>query len=507
MNKKIKKLLLLSISLVITLTSTITVYAKNQVKDDEFFKFMKQVQQKRDEMDKNPIVDISKYSNWLDKNEKDLTNEEIKRLIDSSFDRTEYDHKKVISYNEAKEDVEHLFKLLRNSYGPYQYFGGDEVFNAAKTKILNWLEGKESIKCNELNIVMIRNLKFLQDKHFFLGAGKTAKVMESYKFNDYDFYEGNEGFFRIKDNKKQYIKSIDGNNDINSFMKVTINKDGKLVYTIGWQKEFPANSPQDSNPISVSVQFSGDKKDIEEKLTLMPQGKVKDMGKPYDYFVKDNVPVIKYRSFLKDSNGSTIEKDFIETANKVKDYPVFMLDLRGALGGVMNSPNEWMKKYFGQTPEHRGASVNVYTKLLEEYLKKRMNSPWSDEPIENEFYVNKVESSGRVKNNRTVFVLVDKYNASSAELFLLKLLNCDNVVLVGNNSLGAVISLNICEYKLINSKMSVDLGYILNITEYGDNIDGKGLEPDIWVDPNEALEKVQSLINNYNLAGKNNGGK
>jgi hypothetical protein len=40
-----------------------------------------------------------------------------------------------ITKDEAKEDVDMLFRLLRATYGAYSYFGGDEVFNNAKKEI------------------------------------------------------------------------------------------------------------------------------------------------------------------------------------------------------------------------------------------------------------------------------------------------------------------------------------------------------------------------------------
>lgn len=78
--------------------------------------------------------DIKKYLYNYNTNDAGFTDKEVDMLtnfdVHSAFKN--YDKNKVLTTNMAASDVNYLFKLLKYSYGGYQYFGGDKVFDAAK---------------------------------------------------------------------------------------------------------------------------------------------------------------------------------------------------------------------------------------------------------------------------------------------------------------------------------------------------------------------------------------
>ena len=104
-----------------------------------------------------------------------------------------------------------------------------------------------------------------------------------------------------------------------------------------------------------------------------------------------------------------------------------------------------------------------------------------------------------VKNKNILFILMDNATASASEKFIESLSNIDNIVLVGTNTKGALLSGDPKYYKLSNSSINVYIGTILYMTPFGIDFEGKGFEPDLLVDSNDALDKTIKLIKYYKL--------
>ena len=94
---------------------------------------------------------------------------------------------------------------------------------------------------------------------------------------------------------------------------------------------------------------------------------------------------------------------------------------------------------------------------------------------------------------------MDNATASASETFIESLSNIDNIVLVGTNTKGALLSGDPKYYKLSNSSINVYIGTILYMTPFGIDFEGKGFEPDLLVDSNDALDKTIKLIKYYKL--------
>jgi hypothetical protein len=77
-----------------------------------------------------------------------------------------YDGTLELTVQQAREDVEYLFETLYHTYVLYDYFGGKEAFDAAETAILQELETKQSLTCDELADIMLPYFEFVKDEHF-----------------------------------------------------------------------------------------------------------------------------------------------------------------------------------------------------------------------------------------------------------------------------------------------------------------------------------------------------
>jgi len=75
----------------------------------------------------------------------------------------------------------------------------------------------------------------------------------------------------------------------------------------------------------------------------------------------------------------------------------------------------------------------------------------------------------------------------------------DNVVFVGSNSYGCALVPNQSNKYLPNSGIKMYFGLGLILTDDGENRDGIGYMPDIWVNPKDALDLALKMCKFYNI--------
>ncbi len=116
-----------------------------------------------------PDVDIKAYTPEMKAFEVGFTVKELDSMTDYG------EHKKAAShliYEEAAEDVDLAFKVLKDCYGAYFYFGGDKAFERAKKHVLSDCEvAGENLSVDILRESLKRNLGFVKDGHFWIDNG------------------------------------------------------------------------------------------------------------------------------------------------------------------------------------------------------------------------------------------------------------------------------------------------------------------------------------------------
>ena len=156
----------------------------------------------------------------------------------------------------------------------------------------------------------------------------------------------------------------------------------------------------------------------------------------------------------------------------MREAPVSVLDLRSNSGGSARIGWEWINRYTNSQVLGHGIRIDT---------KKPMMSASPEESW--------------IKNEKLLIILMGKYSASSAEALLDYAYNVENVLIVGENTLGGVIggSSNIF---LPNSACQIDIGgELLNLfpEEEGYMEELRGIYPDIWV----PAGKAEKLIVKY----------
>ncbi len=99
--------------------------------------------------------------------------------------------------------------------------------------------------------------------------------------------------------------------------------------------------------------------------------------------------------------------------------------------------------------------------------------------------------------------LIDSYAASAGEDFVKYVRQLKNVVLVGTNTCGAMLAGNVGLFTLPNAKIGLSCGTKISLCEDLVNPDGRGLMPDLWVHPDEALERAIKYIQAVQADGRN----
>lgn len=178
---------------------------------------------------------------------------------------------------------------------------------------------------------------------------------------------------------------------------------------------------------------------------------------------------------------------------------------------------EWFKGYTDKFPRFSMSCAQLYSKIrstlefksAEKVIKNQQN-------ISNENYsmalnqynvcsniiknksFNKWEVSSKVgtlvDNKNIVFILIDNGVASSGETFVRNLRTLKNVIFVGTNTYGCSLIPNNFFYKLPDSGIILYFGTGLFFTPGFE--EGTGYMPDIWVNSNDALDRVIKLIEN-----------
>ncbi|WP_156286424.1 S41 family peptidase [Oceanivirga salmonicida] len=361
-----------------------------------------------------------------------------------------------ISIEKAIEDIEVFMYLLKTRYPYYDKFGGDATFSKAKNEILKILNRKDKIDSFELSKIILNNLKVIEDIHFTVFGNNS--ISKNFYYYKYDKYVDNKLLDKIsKEDREKYIK-------------YTLDKNGNIRYTI------VANSNINDKNIKLNLKLK-DGKFLE--YTLQKINSINFKINKNEFEEHKNYYIIRVRNFKNDDRNY-----YKKYSDKIKEKDL-VIDFRGNTGGYISTFNNILSKYYYNMEE----AIN---RGLKKSALNYIDLTW--DKIENKTILNRVYK----KNKNKIYILVDRGTYSAPEIIsiILKLVDYKNVIILGVSTAGA-ISGNTSEFTwtLPNSKISVNTGYI-----YHETIDKAkeyiGLEPDIWLDPNDEkiFEKLDRFI-------------
>ena len=410
----------------------------------------------------------------------------------------------IIKKDDAIEDIHFLFQVLKYSYVGYSYFGGDNTWEMAKSDMINEITSyKEEITISELEQIILKNLSFVQDGHFTVNFVSPLNHYNFYYSEEFEIEKDRTGYYLNFENENYEIEAIDGNSNVELYIKPSINQNGNLCYYISF-----LSIDDKQNTLEITLKEKDRYKNITMKLYKSNSAFQKNITDVYDYSTIDNIPIFTIRSF-----GDIAElEDFMESAKQAHTEDMIILDIRGNRGGQDIVPFTWFQNFTGEIPQIQLTTIRLanlinnhitksvaetldYESLSEEFKQLFQEELQIANGKENKWYITE-ENKKFVHNKTKIFVLMDNKVASSSERFIQYLDTLENVVFIGTNTSGCYLSLQSIQCTLPHSQIVVTYGDTLNIVN--DYIEGKGFEPDIWIGGNEVLERVKVFINNHN---------
>lgn len=412
-----------------------------------------------------------------------------------------------ITSEQAVDDVERLFYLFSHGYSGYATFNQYGEFDQAKKNILQELSSKSTWSQDAFSRLLHEHLSFIVDFHVSIGNYRFGEHSDFWFDTNYEL-KLTDGGYQFEVAKNPYTLESINYGDPTPFIFPSLNKEGQPIYRIGQLSQ--------TEPSTLIISATGTEGG-EYKFEINLQ------QSDFDYYsdeifkedVIGGVPVVRVRSF---SDVPVNELDqFVETASNHRGDPVLIIDIRGNGGGNERWPSSWIQELTGIRPQ----SIFIFSELESKtsmigranafaYWDSQVDDPTlfkadfnkytrSAESIENGLrnagWTNtRYPQIPLIANDTTVVLIINDQVASAGEGFIMRLSQAENVVVVGENSMGALTFGNISTHQLPNSKLMVWLPINLNLFTDLETREGLGLAPDLWVPAADAVNYAVAAI-------------
>lgn len=403
----------------------------------------------------------------------DLVDQDLRWSYYPKEDPADYDPKKILTQQQAVEDVTYLFDAFHDCYGPYEYFGGAEVFDKAEETIKAELETKETLTAADLEQILLENLAFIKDGHFNINNKSPYMIKIPFFFREIAFVKTEEGY-QATDGRK--VELVEGYDNLDELMKRSISPEGKLVYYPVLLKDndpsIRLDLPQSCKETLIVHYANKTTQELKaEPFQIYSETFLKT---PEEYQVvtsrqNGEIPVFQFNEFDLD-----YEEEISEGAKVLKEAPIAILDLRSNRGGSALIAEDWISKYANTLVL---MNRNIIDTKTGEFLRN--------------------EEDKWIENPNMLIILSGKYSASASEMLIDCAYNLENVLIIGENTMGALLGGqgSTC---LPSSAVKVGVGNgLMSLQTEGDYFEElRGFYPDIWVPAGEAEELAVKLIEN-----------
>lgn len=448
----------------------------------DYNEIIKEINKNHEELNSHVFsIDVKQF--WRNIDDYDLlSDDELKQLLDTSHTT----RPKTVTKEQAKSDIDVLFRLYKSSYPAYYYFGEDKYEKALKG-ITDWIDSnKKTVNVDKLAVTISEKLSFMRDSHSYIGAPKEN--LENYKYHYYyceneSFAKDSRGYYRKLNGKKWYYKKVN-RKDVS--MELSLQPNGNLCY-----------SP---------VLFTTDTKIKDSTITLENEsGKKMNLSiiwvlnEPYGYthspdfnYIEENGYVfISERRFNMEEDTEALKK-YIESGKKARNAKLIIYDLRSNGGGGDGPSKNFIKNLTGQSPDFPNSSFSKYSKFT--YMSRPLDSGRG--------YVEHGFTKGNfIKNDIPMVLLVDDLCGSAGESALNFAKCVENVMVIGSNSAGYQLVGNVLTsgLSLPNTRIGGNMGFRMNFMYGTENVDGKGYAPDVWTNPATAFTAVMNMLEKQGL--------
>ncbi len=377
-----------------------------------------------------------------------------------------------LSVEQAQFDINSLFDMMRKRYGLYDFYGGAEVFEAARQQALEDCESAQTLDADALQQIILDNLSFITDQHFFVGSERPSSSIYPCFFTEVAFQKTEEGY-STADGK--LVESVDGQDDLDELFKRSLTREGEIVY---WPITFAESEEAQNNPPSFTVHYTDGS---EQTLTAMAyeDPEVEDI----ELHDEEGIPVL-YAKSLTSQNFVNFALEMQEEAN--------VIDLTSNTGGYMPIGLEWLEKYVGEI-------VPTNSFFIRNQQNTGNSSSASDEIIgvktENGWTMLNIYPDDFIENENLLIILTSKKTASAAEMLVDASRNVQNTLIIGENTAGCMLGNKYTYIPLVYSRINVTYGNIVTIFPEEDFTEGYGYETDLWCPAVWAEEAAVHFLN------------
>ena len=380
--------------------------------------------------------------------------------------------KSTLTAQEATEDAEAFFQLLHDFYGGYGYFGGDQAFQPALEQVLSELSGKTKVSDKSLQQSLESVLgPLILDGHFAINGHFLCAAQRLNMYYVPDLWLDEE---QAADMDPLYVKRTIGPDGALSWCFAALSSDGSdLPETLGDYTDLDWTLAEAAPGVGSTVYERRET----DGLTVLVNQVLSDVGTEGDSWYERMDQL----------------NEFAGSGESYRGLPVFVIDLRGNIGGQPAFARRWFEGFAGTAPSPcrstliRWSPLNGYMEALGYEVPEQPGASVIQ------------DSEGTwVNNDSIIFCLTDYATASAGEWFVGDLRTMEHVVFVGSNTCGATLMTNNQTYYLPHSGLPVSFGTSLMLTPDG-NQEEMGFQPDLWVPPQDALEAVSRLCGYYGL--------
>ena len=405
-----------------------------------------------------------------------------------------------VSAQEAAEDVEHLFYLLSHGWCGYGYFQARGDFDQAKQDILEKLDEKSRWSPGDLSKLVREHLGFIHDCHLNVGNRQYCSHLDFWYDTSLELWQSKGEYYFFSDDVEYAVVAVNGERP-GAYAFPSLNAQGDPIYRLG---VLTSVAPK---PLLLTAQDGQEQKQFEKKLRLSDFYSKRKSGEERI----GGIPVLRARSFS-DYYSDELEQ-FLQAADEYKGEPFIIVDIRGNTGGSTNWPKGWITRLTGRSPSLKHVlteltnkttmmgRANVFQEMLASYPKE--DAAWIQGQInyydaladafergtKTPYWSSLAFPSTRlIPNASTLIVIADGGVASAGEGLLSYLYRqVENVVVVGENSQGALTFGQVSVHQLPHSRLRVVLPIKLNAMLDMEWREERGYFPDLWVPSVDAL--------------------
>ena len=224
---------------------------------------------------------------------------------------------------------EAFFQLLHDFYGGYGYFGGDEAFRPALEQVLNDLSGQTMVSAKSLQQSLESALTpLILDGHFAINGHYLCAAQRQNMYYVPDLYLDEEQAAAMD---SAYVKPTIGPDGALAWCFAALSRDGRdLPETLGEYTGLAWTLAETAPDAGTTVYERREA----EGLTVLVNQVLSDAGAEGDSWYER----MDQLNTFADSGGS------------YRDLPVFVIDLRGNIGGQPAFARRWFEGFAGTAP-------------------------------------------------------------------------------------------------------------------------------------------------------------